>query len=82
MTKRKATITVDPDKAEEANRLTGSANFSLTVDRALDALIRQERTRRDVEAYARIPQEEGLAAARARPALDDTNWEELYGDVL
>lgn len=82
MTKRKATITVDPDKADEANRLTGSDNFSATVDKALDLLIRQERGQRDLEAYQRIPQEAGLARAGARPVLDDTDWEDIYKDVL
>jgi hypothetical protein len=79
MTKRRATITVDPDKVDEANRLTGSDNFSQTVDKALDALIRQERLRQDVEAYARIPQERGLGRdSLLVPADldDDTDWTE------
>lgn len=82
MPKRKTAITVDPVKADRASALLGTTNFSETVDRALDVLIRQEQGRRDVEAYARIPEEPGLAAAGARPVLDDTDWEEIYKDVL
>jgi hypothetical protein len=85
MTKRKATITVDPEKAAEANRLLGSSNFSLTVERALDLLIRHEQGRRDLEAYERQP----LTTDEAGPAhdrlvgdpTDDTDWAALYPEA-
>lgn len=82
MPKRKTAITVDPAKADRASILLGTTNFSEVVDRALDMLIREEQGRQDMEAYARIPQEAGLADAGARPVLDDTDWEEVCKDVL
>jgi hypothetical protein len=85
MTKRKTSITVDPAKAERAGELIGSANFSETVDRALDALIRQERHRRDLEAYAITPEtaeERALVRSALSGVDDDTDWATLYGDLL
>jgi hypothetical protein len=85
MTKRKTSITVDPVKADRAAALIGSVNFSETVDRALDALIRQERNRLDLEAYTRSPEtddERALAAASLTGVDDDADWEALYKDVL
>lgn len=85
MTKRKATITVDPEKAAEANRLVGSTNFSATVEKALDLLIRQEHGRRDAEAYERQPptaEELAFVGTDSEAVLDDdTDWETLYRDV-
>jgi Arc/MetJ family transcription regulator len=85
MTKRKTSITVDPEKAARAERLLGTANFSETVDRALDALIRQERRRLDLEAYAATPEtpdERALMGTTLSGVDDDTDWSELYGDLL
>lgn len=84
MTKRRATITVDPNKADEANRLTGSDNFSATVDKALDLLIRQERGRRDAEAYERQPltaEELAFAGTDSDAPLDGDDWETKYRDA-
>jgi Arc/MetJ family transcription regulator len=85
MTKRKTSITVDPDKAERAGQLIGSSNFSETVDRALDALIREERARRDLEAYTETPEiddERALVPSRLTGVDDDTEWTQLYRDLL
>lgn len=85
MAKQKTTITVERSKVEEARRLTGAASTSATIDLALDMLIRGERIRRDVAAYAGLPpSEEEIALAAIRPAgedlADDTDWEALYGE--
>jgi hypothetical protein len=86
MTKRKTSITVDPEKADRAGRLVGSSNFSETVDRALDALIRQERARRDIAAYEQLPETaDELAMARSSlTGVDDdgTDWTGIYADLL
>jgi Arc/MetJ family transcription regulator len=85
MTKRKTSITVDPAKAARAGQLLGTANFSETVDRALDALIRQERRRLDLEAYTATPEtpdERALVRSTWSGVEDDTDWAELYGDLL
>ena len=63
---------------------TGARSASDAIDIALDALLRAERTRRDIEAYQMVPSTaEGTAIARApRPwadLADDTDWEALYG---
>lgn len=84
MAREKTTITVDRTKLDQARRLTGSASASGTIDVALDALLRAERLRRDVEAYTAHPptdDEAGLARRRAGVAdlADDTDWEALYG---
>ena len=84
-TKRKTSITVDQAKAARAGELIGSANFSETVDRALDALIRQERNRLDVEAYALTPEttdERALVPTTLSGVDDDTDWAALYADLL
>lgn len=51
----KATITLDRAKAEQAKTLTGVDSTSAVIDLALDRLIREARTRRDLAAYARTP---------------------------
>jgi Arc/MetJ family transcription regulator len=82
MTKRKTSITVDDVKMAKANQVIDSHNFSETVDRALDALIAQERARQDLEGYRRQPQTQDEAAlahtALLVPDGDDTDWEALY----
>jgi hypothetical protein len=85
MTKRKTAITVDPTKVDLANSLIGSDNFSATVDRALDLLIRHEQGRRDVEAYQRQPltSDEGAFGDHRLMGdpTDDTDWAALYPEV-
>jgi len=83
MAKRKATITVDPEKLGEARRLSGAGSNSETIDRALGALIRRERLRQDVAAYAGQPQtREEIALTEQVPdwdgLQDDTDWDALY----
>lgn len=83
MARHKATITVDRTKLERVRELTGSRSASGAIDLALDALLREERTRQDVAAYAAqpsTPEEIGLAGRRPGIAdlADDTDWEALY----
>lgn len=85
MTKHKATITVDEDKAQQACDLAGTTNFSRAVDLALEVFIRQEQGRRDAEAYERIPltlDETGPPRPAVGDPSDGTDWEEIYRDVL
>jgi Arc/MetJ family transcription regulator len=83
MARRKVTVVVDQDKLNEAQRLTDSPSMSATIDLALDRLIREERTRHDVEMYLKYPQtEEELAFAGLPVAFnfdDDVDYDELYG---
>lgn len=83
MAREKVTITLDRASAAEARSLVGASSTSEVIDIALRRLIREERTRRDVEAYLRQPLTEdeiGLAGFADPPALDDdTDWEVLYG---
>ena len=51
MTKKKISATVDPERLAEAVELTGSINVSSVLDRALDALIVQERERQWLAAH-------------------------------
>jgi len=84
MAREKATITVDRAKLERARVASGSATVSATVDRALDALLRAERIRRDVNAYLEFPQgaeEHALGVptpGSGADLSDDTDWEALY----
>lgn len=85
MTKHKATITVDEDKAQQACDLAGTTNFSRAVDMALEVFIRQERSRRDAEAYERQPltlDETGPPRPATGDPSDDTDWEGLYRDIV
>ncbi len=84
MARRKATITLDRDKVDEARALTGSRTMSEVIDVALGRLIRAEHLRRDVEAYSRQPLTlDELALADLPVALDldddDVDYELLYG---
>ncbi|HLG74371.1 MAG TPA: type II toxin-antitoxin system VapB family antitoxin [Chloroflexota bacterium] len=84
MAKDKVTITLDRVKAKQAQAFLGASTTSETIDLALDRLIREEQTKRDVEAYRRYPQtEEELAIARLGDygdLDDDTDWEALYAE--
>src|SRR3954468_11404989 len=78
MSREKATITLDRDKAALAQSLVGAASTSAVVDLALDRLIRAERLRRDIEAYRQAPptQEEIALALAGDPGdlADDVDW--------
>jgi hypothetical protein len=83
MARRKVTVVVDVDKLEEAQRLTGSRSLSATLDLALDRLLREERTRHDVEAYLRQPQTEEELAFASLPVQfnfddDDVDYDAMY----
>jgi len=84
MARRKATVTLDRDKVEEARVLIGGQSMSEVIDVALDHLIRTERLRRDVAAYTRHPQgpaETGVAELAVAFDLDDdeVDYDALYG---
>lgn len=83
MTKWKTTISVERSKIDQAQQMTGAGTISATVDIALDRLIRSERLRRDIAAYAATPPtEEEAALATIDPdwsnLTDDTDWESVY----
>lgn len=85
MAKQKTTITVERHKVDEARRLTGAASTSAAIDVALDRLIRTERLRKDLVAYAAAPPtDEEIALAAVTPSwdtlADDTDWDALYAD--
>lgn len=84
MARDKVTITLDRGKAEAARALVQAASTSDVIDVALDALIRAERLRRDVDAYRRMPPSDAeieLAHAASTAGLDDeTDWGALYSD--
>jgi len=80
MAKEKATITINRAKLAEARALLGARSTSAAVDIAISEVIRRERLRRDVEAYAAVPPTaEEAAIGQARPDWadldDDTDWE-------
>lgn len=77
-------MTLDRDKVEQARALIGGRSMSEVIDVALGRLIRAERLRRDVEAYARQPlTEDELALVDLQPSLDlgddDVDYDALYG---
>ncbi len=80
-------MTVDRAKLEDVRRTTGAASASEAVDIALTQLLRLDRLRRDVAAYAEVPPTlEEIALSAARPdwsaLADDTDWDALYaGDA-
>ena len=85
--REKATITVDRAKLALVRELTGAPSASEAIDLALSELIRLDRIRRDISAYAAVPQtDDERAIARTTPSwrdlADDTDWQELYADVL
>jgi hypothetical protein len=84
MAKQKATITLHPEKVDEARALVNARSTSAVVDIALDLLIRTERLRKDVAAYRQVPptaEEIALAVVGAAAGIaDDVDWEALYAD--
>jgi hypothetical protein len=88
MAREKVTITLDRERAEEARELVGASSTSEAIDQALRRMIKQERTRRDVAAYIRMPLTEEEVAMGDAPGddwadlEDETDWESLYSDVL
>lgn len=83
--KQKITITVECRKVEEARRLTGATSTSAAIDIALDRLIRAERLRRDIAAYAATPPTgDEIALAAITPSwdalADDNDWDALHSD--
>lgn len=85
MTRRKVTVSVDGKVADKAFDLAGERTFSAVVERGLQALIREERARRDLEAYIRVPQtaeELAMDAVHQGPVddTDDVDWEAICQD--
>jgi hypothetical protein len=87
MARKKVTVLVDQEKLKEAQELTKSRSLSATIDLALDRLVRQEVTRRDVELYLKYPQtEEEIAWGNVPPAWnhldeDDVDYDAEYPDL-
>jgi hypothetical protein len=83
MAREKATVTLDRKKADAAKSLVRAKSLSETIDIALDRLIRTERLRRDVAAYASQPlTNEELAVTDLPVAFDlgddDVDYEAIY----
>lgn len=84
MAREKATITVDRAKVAAARTLLGAKSISETIDTALARLIQSEQLRRDVAAYAKVPQtkeERVLGDLPVELDLDDADvdYDALYG---
>jgi Bacterial antitoxin of type II TA system, VapB len=84
MARGKVTITLDRDKADKAMRLSGRQTVSGVIDAALDEYIRAERTRRDVEAYQRMPVTDDELrtidlGGKSGLGDDDVDYAALYG---
>lgn len=80
MAKEKATITVDRAKLAEARAALGVSSSSAAIDIALGEVVRRDRLRRDLEAYARTPSTpEEVALSEMGPdwsaLADDTDWD-------
>lgn len=84
MARSLVTITLDTDKAAQAQALLGAVSTSEVIDRALDRLLYLERLRQDIAAYKKHPPtDEELAMALAGDVSgldDDTDWEALCKD--
>lgn len=84
MARKKATISLDREKVDEARALVRGRSMSDVIDLALDRLIRAERLRHDVAAYQRLPLgEDELAVSDLPVALDladdDVDYDSWYG---
>ncbi len=84
MAREKATVTLDRAKVEQARALIGGKSMSEVIDAALDRLIRTERLRGDIRAYARQPQGSAELAVADLPVMlnlddDEVDYEALYG---
>lgn len=77
MNKVKISATVRPDQLAEAKRLTGCANVSEVLDRALAALIDDELERVHAEGYVRLPQRDDETIDVVDPGVwSDVPWDE------
>jgi hypothetical protein len=84
MAKEKVTVAVAREKLREAQELIGARSMSEAIDVAIDRLVRAERLRHDVEAYARHPVSDDEVAFASIPVEldlddDDVDYDALYG---
>lgn len=84
MPKAKVTVSLDREKVKVAQDLVGARSTSAVIDLALDRLVREERIRRDIDAYRRLPPTDAeveLGSLGDVSGLgDDTDWEALYAE--
>ena len=84
MPKAKVTVTLDREKVKVAQDLVGARSTSAVIDIALDRLVREERIRRDIDAYRRLPPTQAEAELGTIGDVsglgDETDWEALYAD--
>ena len=77
MAKRKATITLDDEKLDQAREIVGGDSVSGTIDKALARIVRDARNRRDAQAYVTTPLTDdelslrSYSARRHRDLADD-----------
>lgn len=74
MTKTKISATVDPDRLEQAKRLTGCDNTSEVLDQGLQALIEHQLEMAHIAGYTQYPQGDEVVHT------DATVWAELPWD--
>lgn len=84
MAREKVTLTLERSKADAAKDLLRAKSLSETIDIALDRLIRTERLRRDVAAYASRPLTDEELAIADLPVVfdladDDVDYDAMYG---
>jgi len=85
MAKEKTTVTIDRAKVAAVQKLTGASSTSAAIDVALAEVLRADRIRRDVAAYADASptddERRWSHAPRSNAGIaDDTDWAALYND--
>ena len=84
MPKAKVTVTLDREKVKVAQDLVGARSTSAVIDLALDRLVREERIRRDIDAYRRLPPTDAEVELESLGDVsglgDETDWEALYAE--
>ena len=82
MAKSKISVSLDPDRLEQAQSLVPADSVSELLDVALARLIEEELERRHVEGYVRTPVDDETARwaqITREPLDDDVDWAALYG---
>jgi hypothetical protein len=72
--KTKVSATVDVDRLQQAQQLTGSTNVSAVLDEALQALITAYLERIHTQGYERIPQGDEAVGITDASVWADAPW--------
>jgi hypothetical protein len=76
MVKVKVSATIDPDRLEQAKKITGSDNISEVLDLGLQALIVCEQEAIYVAGYTRLPQGDETSAVADPRLWAGLPWDE------